>query len=151
MARGAGGTSGGVGKFFIGFLMMCGGFYLLLQSIVVTHGFGLGSYLFGFSFFGYNVGITSGMVMIPFIFGVGMIFYNARNYIGWMLSVGSLAAMIFGVIASTHFVFRSMTAYELITILVLCFGGLGLLLNSLRKTGEKDDENKISDKPEKSS
>jgi len=28
--RGAGGTSGGLGQFFIGLVMMCGGFYLLV-------------------------------------------------------------------------------------------------------------------------
>ena len=47
----------------------------------------------------------SGMIMIPFIFGV---------------------------ISSVQFSFRSMSAFDLITILVLAAGGLGLFLNSLR-------------------
>jgi len=140
MIRGAGGTNGGLGRFFIGFIMMCSGLYLLLQSITVSTGFGIGMHLFGFSLFGMNVGITSGMVMFPFIFGIGMIFYNARNYFGWLLAAGSIAAMIFGVIASTHFMLRTLTAYELITILVLSFGGLGLFLSSLRKVETKADE-----------
>ncbi len=141
MERGAGGTAGGTGRFIIGVIMMCTGFYMLLQSIIVTTGFGLGMHLFGISFFGTSMGITSGMVMVPFIFGIGMIFYNAKNYFGWLLSVGSLAAMIFGVIASTHFVLRTMTAYEFITILVLGFGGLGLFLSSLRPIKTAADRN----------
>tara|TARA_B100000315_G_scaffold252165_1_gene288363 strand:+ start:19013 stop:19162 length:150 start_codon:yes stop_codon:yes gene_type:complete len=39
---------------------------------------------------------------------------------------------IFGVISSVQFSFRSMSAFDLITILVLAAGGLGLFLNSLR-------------------
>jgi len=97
-------------------------------------------YLFGTSLFGQHIGITSGMVLFPFMFGIGMIFYNAKNYFGWLLAVGSLAAMIFGVIASTHFVLRTLTAYELLTILVLSFGGLGLLLSSLRRIETKPNE-----------
>lgn len=127
--RGAGGTDGGQAWFLVGLVMMCGGFYLLLNAIVVRSGFGLGYGLY--SMRGFN--ITSGMVMIPFIFGVCAIFYNARNPIGWILAVGSLVALIFGVVASVNFTFRSMTAFDLIVIFVLCFGGLGLFLSSLRR------------------
>jgi hypothetical protein len=140
MIEGAGGTRGGTGRFILGFIMMCGGFYMLLQSITVTSGFGLGLRLFGFSALGINFGITSGMVMIPFIFGIGLLFYNGKSLIGWMLAIGSIAAMIFGVIASTQFILRTMTAFELIIILVLCFGGLGLLASSLLPQMEKKKE-----------
>lgn len=130
--RGAGGTPGGVGQFFLGFIMMCAGFYMLFNAIVVTSRFGIGMRLFGLSAFGYGVGVTSGMVLVPFIFGVGLIFYNSRNPLGWLLAMGSLAALMFGVIASVNFHMRGMTAFELITILVLAIGGLGLFLRSLR-------------------
>ena len=132
MHRGAGGTPGGVGQFFIGFIMMCAGFYMLFNAIVVTSHFGVGIRLFGFSAFGYSVGVTSGMILIPFIFGIGFIFYNSRNPLGWLLAIGSLAALVFGVIASVNFRLRSMTAFELITILILAIGGLGVFLRSLR-------------------
>ncbi|MFK5953832.1 MAG: hypothetical protein QM498_12295 [Desulfobacterium sp.] len=38
--------------------------------------------------------------------------------------------------------FRPMTALNLITILVLAFGGLGLFLSSLRGTGADDSKEK---------
>ena len=44
--RGAGGSTGGIGLFFIGLLMMCGGFYLLLNSITVSSHFGLAYHVF---------------------------------------------------------------------------------------------------------
>lgn len=130
--KGAGGTSGGVGHFFIGLVMMCGGFYLLLNSISVTSNFHLGARLYGFSAGGSYYSVTSGMVMIPFIFGVGMIFYNGKNILGWLFALGSITALIFGVIASVRFNLHGMSAFDLIVILVLSMGGLGLFLRSLK-------------------
>jgi hypothetical protein len=128
--RGAGGTEGGIGRFFIGLTMMVAGGYLFLHNIHVSVGFGLG-YMF-FSVWG--VGITSGMVLVPFIFGVGMIFYNGRNILGWGLTVASLVMLSFGVIAQTHLQLQSMTAFDLLTILVLLVGGIGLFLSSLHNS-----------------
>jgi len=113
--------------FLVGLIMACGGFYLLLNSIVVRANFGLGYRVYSFG--GY--GITSGMIMIPFLFGVGMIFYDRRSSLGWLLTVGSLVALIFGVLASVQFRMRGMSAFDLMVILVLAFGGVGLLLRSL--------------------
>lgn len=134
--RGAGGTDGGIGQFLIGLVMMCGGFYLLFSAISVHSSFGMGMRLYGFNAFGGNIGITTGMVMIPFIFGIGIIFYNSKNVIGWLLAGGALVALIFGVISAIQFNLRSMSAFELITILVLAIGGLGLFLRSLRSAPE---------------
>lgn len=130
---GAGGTKGGISDFFIGLIMFCSGSYMLLQSIIVSSDFSLGFALYTMSSRSWQIPITSGMVLIPFIFGIGMVFYNARNFLGWLLTCGSLAALIFGVISSLHLSMRTMTAFELLTILVLTFGGLGLFLKSLRE------------------
>jgi uncharacterized protein len=130
--RGAGGTDGGIGQFLIGFVMMCSGFYLLFNAITVRSAFGLGMGLYGFSAFGTQVSVTTGMVLVPFMFGIGMMFYNSKNKVGWLLTGGSLVALVFGVIASIQFSLRSMSAFELITILVLAIGGLGLFLRSFR-------------------
>jgi hypothetical protein len=132
MLKGAGGTSGGIGSFFLGLMMMCAGFYLLLKAITVSSGFGFGMPLFGFSAFGGSYGLNSGMVMIPFMFGIGMVFFNAKSIIGWVLALGSLTALIVGAIASIHFSFVAMTSFDLIVILVLAIGGLGLFLRSLK-------------------
>lgn len=135
--RGAGGTSGGLGSFCIGLIMMCGGFYMLLNAITVTSSFGMGMRLYGFSAMGGNYSVTSGMIMIPFIFGVGLIFYNSKNIFGWILSIGSITGLIFGVISSIRFSFKTMTSFDLIVILILAIGGLGLFLRSLKALDER--------------
>lgn len=128
MARGAGGSEGGTGSFLIGLIMMIGGGYLLLDGIVIRPNFGLGARAFGIG----GVSITSGMILIPFMFGVGMIFYNSKNWLGWLLAGGSLVALIFGVIANMTLQLGRMSAFDLIVILVLFVGGIGLFLRSLR-------------------
>ncbi len=126
--RGAGGTEGGVGRFFLGLVMFLGGGYLFLESIRVTSGFHWGRALFQVG----GVGLTGGMILIPFVLGVGMLFYNARNPLGWVVAGGALVALSFGVIANVQMHLRDMSAFTLISILVLTVGGLGLLLGSLR-------------------
>ena len=126
--RGAGGSEGGAGGFLLGLIMMIGGGYLLLNGIVVRPNFGLGARVFGLA----GVPITSGMILIPFMFGVGLIFYNAQKWIGWIIAGGSMVALIFGVIANMTLQMARMSAFELIVILVLLVGGIGLFLRSLR-------------------
>jgi len=126
--KGAGGTGGGEGSFFLGLIMMIAGGYLLLQGIVVRPQLGMSSRIFGVAGFP----VTTGLVLVPFIFGIGIVFYNSRNWIGWILTIGSMVALFAGVIASISFSFTRMNAFELLTILVLFVGGIGLFLRSLR-------------------
>ncbi len=131
--RGAGDSSGGIGLFLVGLVMMCGGFYLLLNAISVTSNFSLGYRLYNVG----GMGITGGTILIPLIFGIGIIFYNARNLLGWLLTLGSLTALIFGVLSSVRFNLRTMTTFDLLVILVLAIGGLGLFLRSLKAIDAK--------------
>ena len=126
---GAGGSDGGTWQFLIGLIMMIGGCYLLLNGIVVRPS--LGGRIFGVG----GMPVTSGMILIPLMFGIGMIFYNAKNRIGWIIAGASLIALVFGVIANTTVQFARLSIFDLLVIFVLLVGGLGLFLRSLRKSG----------------
>lgn len=132
--KGAGGSEGGIGRFFIGLIMMIMGGYLFLDAIHVTQSFGFGSAIFTFGGFR----LTTGLVLIPFLFGIGMIFYDAKNDIGWVLVIITLILLVVGVIANINFRIRHMSAFELMLILGLGIGGIGLFLSSLRNLGNKD-------------
>ena len=143
--KGAGGTSGGVGRFFIGLTMLIVGGYMFLNAVQVSNHFSLGRSLYGYR----GMNLTGGMVLVPFVFGIGMIFYNSKNIIGWVLTLGSLAALSFGIITSINMRLRPMTGFDLITILVLAVGGLGMFLSSLKdfeNTYSDGSDNKISNK-----
>jgi hypothetical protein len=131
--QGAGGTRGGMGRFFIGLIMMAAGGYLFFNAIQVTHFFHFGYALFSVG----PLHLTTGMVLVPFIFGIGWIFYNARHPAGWILSIGSLIMLGFGVITTLQFSLRRMSAFDLLVILVLLIGGIGLFLSSLRDQDRK--------------
>ena len=122
----AGGSPGGLAPFLLGTAMSIAGGYLLLNALRVLHGFGGGLFAIG------NFNVTGGMIMIPFIIGTGIIFYDASKWYGWALAAGSLLALIIGAIASVRFSFEGMTAFDLIVILVLFFGGIGLVLRSVK-------------------
>jgi hypothetical protein len=128
----AGGTSGGAGRFLIGLVMIVAGGYLFLDAIHVVNRFGFRTALFSVGGFQFR----SGMVLVPFIFGVGIIFYNARNWLGWLLTGGALVALSFGVITAVQFRLKTMTAFDILVILVLLVGGIGLFLSSLRNLGD---------------
>ena len=121
---------GNASNVILGFIMMCAGFYLLLQSIVVTQSYFLGVGLYHLSFGG-GTSITSGMILVPLIFGIGMVFYNTSSLLGWALAIGSLSALVIGVMVNTHFALRSMSLFEMLGIFVLAIGGLGLFLRGV--------------------
>ncbi len=132
--KGAGGTSGGVGRYLAGLLMMVVGTYLFLSKIMVTtgafsRGFGMGSHLYSL---GGGYGVTGGMILIPFIIGVVMIFWNSKNILGWLLTGASVVALIAGIIINIRMTLVPMSAFDIMTLLVLIAGGAGMFFSSLR-------------------
>ncbi len=120
---------GGPGRFLIGLVMMIGGGYLFLDAVQVTHQMNWGMALFNMG----GVKLTPGLVLVPFLFGIGMIFYNPDNDLGWILVIATLVMLAIGVISSLSFHMRRMSAFELLMILGLAIGGLGLFLSGLRR------------------
>ncbi len=135
--RGAGGTDGGIGRFFLGFVMVVGGGYLFFHNIRVhTPHWGLGSSLYQFA----GLNVTTGLLLVPFVLGIGIVFYSGSNPAGWMLAAGSVVAMGIGVLASLQIRLADMSLFELLSILVLMVGGAGILLSSLRDRAPPTEE-----------
>ncbi len=132
-ANGAGGTSGGSIRFVMGIALFVAGLYLLLKNIYVQHNFGFGNAMFGLG--GFNV--TSGMLLIPFFIGIVLLFFNYKNIIGWVLAISAVGLLIVGVITSIHFTLAGMSAFDILMILVMVAGGLGLFLSSFRNYGRR--------------
>ena len=126
--RGAGGSDGGIVPFLVGLVMMIGGGYLLLNSIIVRPNFGMGMVAFSLG----GMPVTSGFLLIPLAFGIGLIFYDSHRWIGWVLAGVSVVALVFGVIANMTLQFARLSLLDLLIILVLLIGGAGLFLRSLR-------------------
>src|SRR5438128_12558518 len=116
-----GGTPGGLGDFLIGFGMACLGGYLLSNQVSVV-----GSY---WSFYGTN---TFGITLLPMLFGVGILFWNGRNILGWLLTAGGALFILAGVIANMHIYFQPTSLFNTVVMLILLVDGLALIARSLR-------------------
>ena len=119
--RGAGGTPGGVGQFFIGLVMAVVGVYLLLNQVQVTTSF------WSFGRFG-----GFGPTLLPLLVGVAFLFYNGKSLVGWLLTGLGLAIILAGILMNMDIYFRQTTLFNTIVMLGLLFGGLGLVARSLR-------------------
>ena len=119
--RGAGGTPGGVGQFFIGLLMTAVGGYLLLNQVQVTTSF------WNFGRYG-----GFGLTLLPLLIGVAFLFYNGKSVIGWVLSVLGAGIILAGILMNMDIYFRQTSLFNTLIMLGLLFGGLGLIARSLR-------------------
>src|SRR5204863_8149316 len=116
-----GGTPGGLGEFLMGFVMACVGGYLLSNQVTVA-----GSY---WSFWGTN---SFGITLIPLLFGVAILFFNGRSWIGWLLTIAGALFILAGVIANMQIYFRPTSLFNTLLMLILLVGGVGLIARSVR-------------------
>jgi uncharacterized protein len=139
---GAGGTPGGIGIFLLGFAMACAGGWLLTNQVVVTSGF----FASGFMVPVINYHMNSfGLSLVPFIIGIAFLFFNGKSVTGWLLTIGGLVIIMAGILFSLHIYFQPTTLFNTLLILVLLFGGLGLVFRSLKAIpAPPEAENKAS-------
>jgi hypothetical protein len=122
--RGAGGTPGGCGQFLLGLAMAIAGGFWMLQRVQVSGG--------SWSLWGYN---AFGLTLVPLILGIVLVFWNGRSILGWLLVFAGAVILLAGVIANLQIYFQHTSLFELIVMLVLLFGGIGLLARAVRSAG----------------
>jgi uncharacterized protein len=119
--RGAGGTSGGLGQFFLGLTLLIIGLYLFLSRVTVVSSFWT---LFGMNGFG--------VALIPLILGVALIFFNAKSIAGWVLGVGSFLVILVGIITNLSFFFMPTNLIVTLLMLGMIGAGIGIMLRGLK-------------------
>jgi hypothetical protein len=124
--RDVGGTKGGLPSFLLGFALLCVGGYLLLDRVSVHGGY--------WSWFG-SEGGSFGVTLIPLLIGIGMLFYNGKSLLGWLLAGGGALVIFAGIIANLQIHFRSTSLFNTLIMLTLIMAGLGVMARSLREVG----------------
>jgi hypothetical protein len=119
--KGAGGTSGGVGQFFVGLAMAMAGGYLLANQVTVTSGF--------WAWFGPR---TFGLSLLPLIVGIGLLFFDGKSVLGWILTGTGTLFIFLGVLMNLRLYFEPTSLFNTVVMIVLFAGGLGLVARSLR-------------------
>jgi hypothetical protein len=119
--RNVGGTRGGISEFLIGFVMAVAGGYLLMNQVTVGSGY--------WNFWGYN---AFGLSLLPLIFGIGILFFNGKSILGWLLLIAGVVIIFVGIIVNLQIYFRPTSLFNTIIMLILLAGGIGLIARSLR-------------------
>ena len=101
--------------------MAAAGGYLILNQVQVTTSFWRFGQYGGF-----------GLTLLPLLAGIGILFYNGKSVVGWLLTSAGAAIIFASILMNMDIYFRQTTLFNTIAMLVLLFGGLGLVARSLR-------------------
>lgn len=116
-------------NFFLGLLMLGGGLFMIFQNIVVTSSWGFGGHFLRIGSFD----LPNGMIMLPLIIGIFMLFMMNKKIFGWVvLSIGILIVLL-SVLLTTHIAWRRTSAYIFVIMFGLVAAGGGLLIRVLFK------------------
>ena len=113
--------------FFVGLLMLGGGLFMIFQNIEVTSSWGYGGHIFSFG--GFH--LANGLIMLPIIIGIGMLFLMERKIFGWVvLSIG-IVIVLLSVMMTTHLHWVRSNAFTFIVMFGLTAAGGALVLKEL--------------------
>jgi len=134
---GAGGTPGGIGMFLLGLALAVAGGWLLTNQVTVSSEY----FASGFMVPVINYRMNSfGLSLIPFIIGIGFLFFNGKSIIGWLLTISGLVIILAGILISLHIFFRPTSLFNTLLMLVLLFAGVGLILRSLKAMPSQEEK-----------
>lgn len=119
-------------QFVGGVIMLVVGLYILSQKVMVSSSYGFFS-LWGGRF-------SSGLIMVPLIIGVVWMFASGGSFVSKVFTVLSVILIIAAIVASTRIWLVTITMYEWVLILVLIFGGAGLVAKVLLSEKSKKDK-----------
>ena len=122
--RGAGGTPGGLGEFFLGLAMAIAGAYLLTNRVIVVSGY--------WSIWGYS---GFGLALVPLIIGIGILFFNGKSIAGWLLLFVGVVIIIAAILMNLHIYFQPTSLFSTLVMIVLLAGGIGLIFRALTPHG----------------
>ena len=127
-------------QFVGGVIMLVVGLYILSQKVMVSSSYGFFS-LWGGRF-------SSGLIMVPLIIGVVWMFASGGSFVSKVFTVLSVILIIAAIVASTRIWLVTITMYEWVLILVLIFGGAGLVAKVLfaNNKSEKSKKDKSDEK-----
>ncbi len=120
-------------QFLAGLVMLIAGLFIFSQKVIVSS-----SFVGGFSMGGMSM--TSGLLLVPLIAGIVWMFASGASFPSKVLTGVGVFLIVAAIIASTSIHLVSMTLYDWVLILVLIFGGVGLLAKVLLVGDYQDDE-----------
>lgn len=120
--KNVGGTPGGLVEFCLGAALAGVGIWMILNQVQVhTSGWRLWGMANGF-----------GLSLLPILLGIGILFFNGKSLLGWLLTIVGFGIIIVGVLMQMDIYFARTSLFNTIVMFGLMAGGLGLIAKSLR-------------------
>ena len=119
-------------QFVAGIIMLVVGLYIFSQKVIVFSGV--------FSFGGGR--FSSGLIVVPLIIGIVWMFVSGANFASKVFTVLAAIIIIASVVMTTNIHLSAMTLYDWILILVLIFGGAGLVAKVLFANNKSEKSKK---------
>ena len=114
------GSRGSIPAFFIGLILIGVGLFMVFNNTTIST---------GFSLFGYRPNF--GLVLLPLLIGIIMLFFNTKSIIGWILIVLGVAIIILGILMGLRVYFNRVTLFEGIMMFGCIAAGIGYTLKGL--------------------
>lgn len=118
--RGAGGTDGGIGRFFGGLALTAVGIYMFLSRVTVSSN--VSSLWSG----------HAGLLLVPLAAGLALLFFSGKSVLGWLLTLGSVGLVFVSVLANLTLYFQGTNFFRTVAMLTLIAVGLVMTARSLR-------------------
>jgi len=121
--EGPGGTPGGAAEVLVGLIMIAVGVYIVFDHVTVHTAF--------WRFWG-GPNTSFGLTLLPLLGGIGVLFFNGRSMLGWVLTVGGITLILTGVLMNMDVYFRPTSLWGTIVMFGLIVAGLGVFARGLR-------------------
>jgi hypothetical protein len=118
---GAGGTPGGAPQFFLGLALAVVGGYFLTQQVTVQSGY--------WTLGGWN---AFGLSLIPFILGVGLLFFDGKSTWGFLLLFAGVLIIAAGILMNLNIYFQPTSLFNTLMMIGMTAAGVGLVLRALK-------------------
>ena len=124
-------------QFLGGLAMLVVGLYIFSQKVMVSSSFLSGMRLG-------SLNMNNGMIMIPLIIGIIWMFASGGSFISKVFTGMSVLLIVAAIVISTNISLVHMSLYEWVIILVLIFGGVGILARILLASRAADKAEKAN-------
>ena len=129
-------------RFFGGLALMCVGLFLLFNRVHVgSGGFGGWGGMLSFGFFR----MPSGLVVVPFIISIIWMFASEGSFASKICLVLSILFILAAIIMNTTFWVDRMTMFDWLLMLVMIFGGGGMVASVLFKDNKSNAKKQEED------
>lgn len=110
--------------FFAGIIMFFVGVFLITQNTILTMNFSVLSELTGLN-------APFGLVLLPLFIGIGILFFDSKNILGWLVFVIGILIILLGILMGLTIRFKSISLFTGILMFGLTAAGAGLFLKSI--------------------